>query len=384
MLNYIEPRLSPCPDVLFPTQEIGSIAKPNWLVKKRRGQELKASDWEELRYWLDFAQIKEYDELKDLLKRKALTLKEKNRLVEWSSILVLKCFEKIGLDIIYDGEQHRSEMYQEPISYIDGFKFLGEVRSFDNKYYRKAACIKKPKLLKEYHLEEFNFIKEQTTKPLKVPITGAYTLMNWSFNEFYLKQWQKRKKDFAKARYKANQALAIDLAKTVIRPNIQALVNAGAKLIQIDEPAATTRPDEIPIFVQSFNESTKGFPNVRFNLHICFSNYALLYPAILDLKNCCQFTFEFANQGANYDFLRLMRKYKDRREIGLGVLDVHTDEIESPAVIVQRVKSAIKIIPPERIYVNPDCGLRTRSWRVAFAKLANMVKAVEKLRAEYQ
>jgi 5-methyltetrahydropteroyltriglutamate--homocysteine methyltransferase len=377
---------------MFLTQEIGSIAKPNWLVKKLRERELTDNDWNELRYWLDFSGIKDYEELEGLLSKSELTEDNRKKLTQWSSILVLRCFEKIGLDIIYDGEQQRTEMYQEPATYIEGFEFLGEVRSFDNKYYRKAACIKKPKLKKEYHLEEFNFIKNQTDKSLKVPITGAYTLMNWSFNEYYLKKWRKAEKNLVRARYQANQELAIDLAKKVIRPNVAALVKAGARMIQIDEPAATTKPDEIDIFVKSFNESTKGFaslgsadssssPDIRFNLHICFSDYSLLYPAILGLKNCCQFTFEFANQGATYDFLKLMKKNKDKREVGLGVIDVHTDEIETPEVISQRIKAAAKIIEPEKIYVNPDCGLRTRSWRIAFAKLSNMVKAVETLRS---
>jgi len=375
---------SPCPGLLFPTQEIGSIAKPNWLVKKRQGRGLTSEDWAELNHWLKFAQIKDYEELKELLLKKELNKEEHKRLIEWSSILVLHCLERIGLDIIYDGEQHRSEMYQEPVTYIEGFEFLGEVRSFDNKYYRKAACLNKPKLKKPYHLEEFNFVRANTQKPIKVPITGAYTLMNWSFNEYYLKQHLRgNEKNLKKARYKANQAFAMDLAKDIIRPNILALVKAGAKLIQIDEPAATTKPDEIEIFVQSFNESVKGFSGIRFNLHICFSNYSVLYPAILEMKNCCQFTFEFANQGANYDFLKLMKKYRDEREVGLGVIDVHTDTIETPAVIRQRIKAATKIIEPERIYVNPDCGLRTRSWSVAFAKLENMVKAVTSLRREF-
>jgi 5-methyltetrahydropteroyltriglutamate--homocysteine methyltransferase len=379
---------SPYQDLLFPTQEIGSIGKPNWLVKQLRGKELGENDWQELNYWFNFAGIKDYEELKELLSEKELSEDDRTKLIQWSSILVLRCFEKVGLDIIYDGEQQRTEMYQEPISYIQGFEFLGEVRSFDNKYYRKAACIKPPKLKKQYHLAEFDFIQSalggQAEKPLKVPITGAYTLMNWSFNEYYLKKWQKVKKESSQARYVANQELAIDLSRNIIRPNIAGLIKTGARMIQIDEPAATTKPDEIEIFVQSFNESIKGFPDIRFNLHICFSDYSLLYPTILKLKNCCQYTFEFANQGASYDFLKLMKKYQDNREVGLGVLDVHTDTVETPEIIRQRIKDAAKIIEPEKIYVNPDCGLRTRSWRIAFAKLGNMVKAVEELRNEYQ
>ncbi len=359
--------------MLFPTQEIGSIARPNWLRKKLRGVKLEESDLDELEHWVKFSSFERQEELKSILVKKELNEEDKNTLKDFSSLLVIRCYEKLGLDIIYDGEQHRTEMYQEPISYFGGFKFYGEVRSFDNKYYRKAACIGEPKLNRLYHLDEFNYVRNLTTKPLKVPITGAYTFTNWSFNEYYLKKWINRESSRGMAIYKANYELALKLARNIIRPNLLALVKAGATLIQIDEPAATTEPEEIEIFVDSFNESTREIRDCKFNLHVCFSDYSLLYPEILKLRNCCQYTFEFA-QSNSYDFLELMKKHSDDREIGLGVIDVHTDKIESPEFVRDRILRATKLIEPERIYVNPDCGLRTRSWRVAFKKLENMVK----------
>ena len=365
--------------MLFPTQEIGSIARPNWLVKKLRGMEID-EEREELNYWISFSSFEKKEELEELLAKKKINEEDKKRLKEFSSLLVIRCLEKVGLNIIYDGEQHRTEMYQEPISKIKGFRFYGEVRSFDNKYYKKAACVDEPELDHPYHLKEFEYVKSKTDKPLKVPITGAYTLTNWSFNEFYLKKWQRIEKDKRKAYYKANEELALSLAKKVIRLNIEALVEAGAEIIQIDEPAATTNPEEIGIFVESFNESTRDI-DCKFNLHICFSDYSLLYPEILKLENCSQYTFEFA-QGEKYDFLELTRRYSDNKEIGLGVIDVHTDKIEPPELVRDRILKAVKLIEPERIYVNPDCGLRTRSWRVAFAKLSNMVKGAEMARKE--
>ncbi len=359
--------------ILFPTQEIGSIARPNWLIKKLRGIKLREEDREELNYWIAFSSFEQRELLLDLIEKEKV--EDREQLKDLSSLLVIRCFEKVGLDIIYDGEQHRTEMYQEPISYIKGFKFYGEVRSFDNKYYKKAACVGEPALKRPYHLEEFEYIKGKTHKCLKVPITGPYTLTNWSFNEYYLKRWKKVERNRKDAIHKANRELALKLAKDIIRPNIEALKKAGATHIQIDEPAATTDPEEIDIFVESFNEATKGI-DCKFNLHICFSDYSLLYPEILNLRNCSQYTFEFA-QGEKYDFLELMRKYSDDKEIGLGVIDVHTDRIEPPELVRDRILKAIKIIEPERIYVNPDCGLRTRSWRVAFRKLENMVRGAE-------
>lgn len=361
--------------MLFLTQEIGSIARPNWLIKKLRRIGLGEEDREELNYWIDFSSFEEEGLLWDLIGKERIEEEDREKLKDLSSLLIIRCFEKIGLDIIYDGEQHRTEMYQEPISYIEGFKFYGEVRSFDDKYYKKAACVRKPEFKKSCHLKEFEYVKSKTHKPLKVPMTGAYTLTNWSFNEYYLKKWKAIEKNRKIASHKANRELALGLAKDIIRPNIEALTRAGAKYIQIDEPAATTDPEEIDIFVESFNESTKGI-DCKFNLHICFSDYALLYPEILKLRNCSQYTFEFA-QSDHYEFLELVREYSDDKEIGLGVIDVHTDRIETPELVKERILEASKILRPELIYVNPDCGLRTRTWKIAFAKLKNMVKGAE-------
>jgi 5-methyltetrahydropteroyltriglutamate--homocysteine methyltransferase len=99
----------------------------------------------------------------------------------------------------------------------------------------------------------------------------------------------------------------------------------------------------------------------------------------MGLKNCSQLALEFANRDDRkreaYDQLKLLTEYGDEREIGLGVADVHVDEIESPELVSDRIEYATKILgDPMRIYVNPDCGLRTRSWDVAHAKLSSIVK----------
>jgi 5-methyltetrahydropteroyltriglutamate--homocysteine methyltransferase len=107
----------------------------------------------------------------------------------------------------------------------------------------------------------------------------------------------------------------------------------------------------------------------------------------LELRNCRQLALEFANRddekrGA-YSQLKLLNEYGDDREIGLGVADVHVDNVETPELIRDRIQYAVKILgDPERIYVNPDCGLRTRTWDVAYAKLCNVVKGAELARQE--
>jgi 5-methyltetrahydropteroyltriglutamate--homocysteine methyltransferase len=369
---------------LFPTQEIGSLGKPSWLLKAYRSN-VGDAELEEAEKWGNTLGVENSGELLQLLGQKDLK-DRKDELRDWASIYGLKFCETAGLDIVYDGEVRRVEMYEYPIRRMGGFKFHGLVRSFDNKYYKKAACVDKVSFKKPYHLDEFKFVKSRTERRIKVPLTGAYTLADWSFNEFYQKESKSER--FREKKREARRLLVLDIAREVIKPNIEALVAEGADFVQIDEPAATTQPDEIDFFVDSFNESTKGI-DCKFGVHVCFSDYRLLYPRVLDMKKCSQFSWEFANRDdgrmGGYKDLSLLKEFGDDKEIGLGVLSVHNDSIESPELIKDRILHAAKYLGnPEKVYVNPDCGLRTRTWPVAYEKLKNMVKGTLMARAEYE
>ncbi|MFQ5919965.1 MAG: hypothetical protein ACE5I4_08000 [Thermoplasmata archaeon] len=311
----------------------------------------------------------------------------KEELRDWASVYGLRFFESAGLDIVYDGEQRRIEMYEYAIRRMNGFEFQGTVRSFDNKYYRKAASVDQVGFREAYHRDEFEFVKEHARRPIKVPLTGPYTLADWSFNEHY-QHGRRNVPDLKRRRLEAKRDLVVDLAERVIRPNIQALERAGADLVQIDEPAAATHPDEVDTFVEGFNVATEG-TRAKIVAHICYSDYPRLYPAVLDMKRCSQFAWEVANRedpaGDGYAPLRLLKEYDDDREIAVGVLDVHVNDVETPEQIRDKlVKSAEILGDPSRISANPDCGLRTRTWDVAYAKLRTMVEGAGMAREAYQ
>jgi 5-methyltetrahydropteroyltriglutamate--homocysteine methyltransferase len=362
---------------LFPVQEIGSLPKAPWLIAYLRGKRIEQSDLEHLSKWSKALEFEGETKAKDLLSR-SKTTKGEEELRGLASLFGIRFLESAGLDYVYDGEANRIEMYEHPVRNSEGFEFYGHVRSFDNRYYRRAACVRKVGFLRPYHLREFEFVKQHARRPLKVPVTGPYTIAEWSFNEYYQEQIAGKYIDLKKLKFEAKREFVLDVANEIIRPNIQALANAGAEWIQIDEPALTTKPAEVPFFVEAFNNCTKGI-SCKFSVHICFSDYSFLYPYILEMKNCSQLALEFANRdyhgGEAYDQLKLLTEYGDDREIGLGVADVHVNEIESPELVQQRIKRATQILRnPDRIYVNPDCGLRTRSWDVSYAKLCNIVK----------
>jgi len=329
------------------SQEIGSLRKPRWLVKT--------------------------------LKDKHTSEEEKEKARKDAAFLNLVLLEKAGLDIVYDGEARRVEMYEYSAKRIKGMVFSGRVRSWDAKYYRKARCVDKVGYTGNYHLDEFNFVKDRATRMIKVPITGAYTIADWSYNEAYT----------------TKRELALDLASKVLRPLVRDLVEAGAEFIQIDEPAATTHPHEMKLVVDSFNETVREVPGVKFGIHICYSgnNYEALFPEVLNMKNH-QYALEFANRDSwelgrdkdvriGYKALDMFGRQNENKEIGLGVVDVHVDRVESPQLIRDRVLYAVDVMgDPSLIHVNPDCGLRTRSREIAFFKLSNLVTGVQLAKTE--
>jgi 5-methyltetrahydropteroyltriglutamate--homocysteine methyltransferase len=373
------------------THEVGSLMKPNWRVKANAGRAIGERDVEDARVWGERLGVAGYEQVVDLLRAaqsSPLTKDQKDELKRWSSRYGLALEEKAGLDVVYDGEQQRFEMYAGAVGFASGFEWRGSVRSFDNKYYSKAAVAGPISLREPYHSEEFTFLRSIATAALKVPITGAYTIADWSFDEVYLTDTSLggASKERHAARKAARRQMILDVARTLIRPNLESLIGEGAQWLQVDEPAGSTGPDELDLFVESFNESVRGLEGAVFTTHLCFSDYDLFFPAIEGMTECRQFAVGFANDDTRelgttdearpgYHVIRRFRDLPYSPALGLGVLDIHTDFVEPPELVRDRVLYAVEVFDdPTRVHVMPDCGLRTRSWDVALAKLTNMVE----------
>jgi 5-methyltetrahydropteroyltriglutamate--homocysteine methyltransferase len=364
------------------THEIGSLAKPPWLVKAAAGRGVGEEDVEHARSWGERLEVENHDELLTLLQKPDADIGELGR---WSSRYAVRLLESAGLDVVYDGEQQRSEMYAWAIAHANGFELRGTVRSFDNKYYSKSAVTGPVSLREPYHDDEFRFLQSVARARLKIPVTGAYTLAIWSYDERYAPQEGRLGAGVSRAaEIGARREFALDIARDLIRPNLQSLIDLGATWIQIDEPGASTEPDELEIFVESFNASVEGL-DCFFSTHLCFSDYDLFFPAIEGMSGCRQYAVGFANYDSRdlgtsaadrpgYEVIRRFRDLEYRPTLGLGVLDIHSDWIEPPELVRDRILHAAEVFgDPERIHVTPDCGLRTRSWEVAYGKLVNMV-----------
>jgi 5-methyltetrahydropteroyltriglutamate--homocysteine methyltransferase len=369
------------------THELGSLAKPNWRVRAAAGRPVEEADVEDARAWGERLEVPDHEGLLDLLRRAPLDASGRAEVRRWGSRYGVRLLESVGLNVVYDGEQQRSEMYQWAVAHAKGFEWRGSVRAFDNKYYKKAAVTGPVGLREPYHNEEFTYVREVARAELKVPITGAYTIADWSFDEHYFVD-PAVGTPHGGPRRAARRRLVLDVATDLIRPNLEALIGLGARWLQIDEPAGSTGQEELDLFVESFNASVRGLEGV-FSTHLCFSDYDLFFPAIEGMTECRQFAVGFANYdgrdlGTAADDrpgYRVLPKFRDlpyRPILGVGVLDIHTDFIEPPELVRDRVLHSVEVFEdPARVHVIPDCGLRTRSWEVAHAKLRNMVEGVE-------
>ena len=377
------------------THELGSLAKPNWRVKAISGRPLDDADLEDARSWGRRLDVPGHEELVELLGRAPLSPEQKAEVKRWSSRYGVRFLETVGLDVVYDGEQQRSEMYAWAIAHAGGFEWRGSVRAFDNKYYSKAAVTGPISLREPYHNDEFALLRDVAIAQLKVPVTGAYTIADWSFDEHYFTDADLTGSAAARhsRRRESRRGFILDVARDLIRPNLEALIGLGAEWLQIDEPGGSTAPDELDLFVESFNETVAGLEGT-FSTHLCFSDYDLFFPAIEGMTECRQFAVGFANYDSrelgrgpdDRPGYRVIRKFRDlpyRPALGIGVLDIHTDFVEPPELVRDRILHAVDVFDdPERIHVIPDCGLRTRSWDVAYRKLESMVAGVELARRD--
>jgi 5-methyltetrahydropteroyltriglutamate--homocysteine methyltransferase len=315
---------------LLPTTSVGSLPKLASVVKARSM----------------FARKK--------ISKKYLTEIEKEATNFW-----IKTQEKIGLDILVDGEQYRGDMVEFFAQNMEGFKRSGLVRSYGNRYYRKPIIKAKVKWKYPITPKWWKYATSLTQKPVKGMITGPYTIMDWSFNEYY----------------KTREHAAIAIAHE-IRKEVEALFKAGAKIIQIDEPALSARPEELGLVLKTMSILTEGI-DCYFITHMCYGAFENIYPQMLKLPVD---NIDLETSNSQLDILEKMSVHPFTKDLSFGVIDVHTHKIETKDTIKKRIKTALRFVDAKRLWIDPDCGLKTRTIGEATAKLRVMVEAVKESR----
>ncbi|HIH16102.1 MAG TPA: hypothetical protein HA252_01720 [Candidatus Diapherotrites archaeon] len=377
----------------FACQEVGSIQRPIW----RQQLEAKANkEWvKSAMDWGEKFNVEERGELRQLLEKDGSkrSAGEKQRIVDIASIYVIRMLEHAGLDRVFNGEQPRTEMYDMLAKQIPGIKTAGFVNSFDANYFRKGIIDGEISVNQEgidWFVDEFRFVQKHTQHAVKPCFTGPYTMVDWSYVEYYRKLNEKKGlKPFAALR-QARADAVLGFARHVLNPIVRALVKAGAEIVQIDEPAATTDESESALFTEAMNECFKGVPKGTGKaIHMCYSNYPVLFPELAECK-ADSYLIEFTNHASvshfkpdmvspeAYKFIQSFNEYKVPVNMGVGVIDIHSDLVESPEVIKERLLHAAKLVgDASRVQANPDCGLRTRRWEIAVQKLVNMGRGAQ-------
>ncbi|MFA9516286.1 methionine synthase [Halopenitus sp. H-Gu1] len=271
--------------------------------------------------------------------------------------------ERTGLDTVVDGEMRRNEMVEFFAHRIPGYEFNGPVKVWGHNYFNKPSVVEEVSYDEPWLIDEFEFTSEVASRPVKVPITGPYTLGFWAFNEAY----------------ETTEDLVYDLAD-LVNEEIERLVDAGARYIQIDEPALATTPEDHAIVAEALERITAGIPEeVRIGLHVCYGDYSRIYPELNEFP-IDEFDVELCN--GDYEQVDVFTDPEFEPDLALGVVDAHTAEVESVAEIKRNVLQGLKIVPPEKLTISPDCGLKLLPREIAYGKTENMVTAVREIEAE--
>ena len=277
--------------------------------------------------------------------------------------LITREHERAGLDTVVDGEMRRNEMVEFFADRIDGYEFNGPVKVWGHNYFNKPSVVEEVAYDEPWLVDEFEFTASVAERPVKVPITGPYTLGFWAFNEAY----------------PSTEELVYELAD-LVNEEVEKLVEAGARYVQIDEPALATTPDDHAIVGECLERIVDEIPDdVRLGLHVCYGDYSRIYPEILDYP-VHEYDLELAN--GDYDQLDVFKEHEFTKDFAMGVLDAHTAEVESVDEIKENIKKGLEVVPPERLTVSPDCGVKLLPREVARGKMENMVQAAREIEEE--
>jgi 5-methyltetrahydropteroyltriglutamate--homocysteine methyltransferase len=291
--------------------------------------------------------------------------------------LALRDQEDAGVDIVSDGEMRRVGFFTAAFyGHLTGLRELPPARKAgiaghdQRESYEAAEPIGAPAGLGL--VAEYTYVRGRTTRPIKVPCAGPYTLAG---------------RIKPGSTYQSRMDVAQTLAG-IINQELRALVAAGADFIQLDEPSYAVHPDAPREFVDLFNATVAGI-DAKIGLHLCFGNfvgrpvakrrYRPLFPHILDV-HADQFVLEFANRELSE--LELWKEFPSDKELAAGLIDVKNYYVETPEDVAENIRTALKYVAPDKLSVVPDCGFSQTARWASRAKLKAMVEGARIVRRE--
>ncbi len=378
---------------LYPVTVVGSWPRPPWLIQALRKRQ--AGD---------------------------LSFDEFNAVADDAVLSAVKYQEDAGVDIVSDGEQRRDNFYSFVVEKLEGMKLMTvsqlldyvkdrasfeetlralDVPAFSMKSPVAVGAVKRRSYLAK---DELEFLKSHTGRQTKVPLPGPYMLTRSS--------WFPGLSDGA---YPSIEDLGREIS-SILHEEVLTMKEAGVDFVQFDEPvlsqvvygaegaetfmcaALASRRDpteELSYALELMNRTVRGISGVKIGVHVCRGNwsrkedvllkgnYGPLLPYLVEMK-VNQLVLEFATPRAGE--LKVFKEYADEKELGLGVVNPRSSEVEPADLIVKRVEEATKFFDPSKVYLNPDCGFGTFAERpvndsnTAFAKLRSISQAAKNLR----
>ena len=282
--------------------------------------------------------------------------------------------EALDLDVLVHGEAERNDMVEYFAENLAGFQTtkFGWVQSYGSRCVKPAIVVADIEREKPMTVEWSTYAQSLTSKQMKGMLTGPVTILCWTFP----------REDISRKEIADQLALAL-------RDEVSDLQDAGINIIQIDEPAIR---EGLPLkkrdHAEYLNWAVNAFkisaasakPETQIHTHMCYSEFNEIIDSVAAL-DADVITIETSR--SNMELLKAFEEFNYPNEIGPGVYDIHSPNIPSEDWIEGLINKAAEKIPAQRLWVNPDCGLKTRNWAETEASLANMVSAAKKLRKEF-
>jgi 5-methyltetrahydropteroyltriglutamate--homocysteine methyltransferase len=339
--------------VLFPTTLVGSYPQPEWLIDRTK---LAGRFPPRVR-------------VKELWRIPEPYLAEAQ---DDATLTAIRAQEQAGLDILSDGEIRRESYSNRFATALAGIDLDNPGTALDrsghpNPVPRIVGPIRRRHAVE---VDDLRFLRAHTAKPVKMTVPGPFTMSQQAQNDYY----------------PSEEAAAMDYA-VAVNAEIRDLFAAGADIVQIDEPYMQARPEQARAYgLKALNRALEGVDGTT-AVHICFGYAAIIHqrpsgysflPELADCA-CAQVSVETAQSGLD---CAVLAKLAGKR-IMVGCIDLSDPVVETPAVVVARIKRALAYVKPEDVILAPDCGMKYLPRATAFGKMRAMVEAASLLRTEF-
>ena len=339
--------------MLFPTTIVGSFPQPEWLIDRgklagRFPPRVRARElWRVPEPYLAQAQ-------------------------DDATLLAIRAQEDAGLDIVSDGEIRRESYSNRFATALDGVDLDNPGSALDRSGHPNPVprIVGRIRRRHAVEVEDLKFLKRHTTRMTKITVPGPFTMLQQAQNDFY----------------RSEEEAALDYAEAV-NAEIKDLFDAGADVVQIDEPYMQARPEKARAYgLAALNRALEGVQGTTC-VHICFGYAAIIHqrpsgysflPELADCR-CAQVSVETAQSHLDTQVLAALRG----KQILVGCIDLSDPNVEAPDVIAERIRRALKHVAAEQVILAPDCGMKYLPREVAQGKLAAMVQAARLLRREH-